>query len=245
MTFEPIHIKASTIPDAWFQCLWNVLTKGFRYTIEQGSFVGQTRCELDWIEILIHHPFEVDTEGSYNPMIPDLPESMKGLPAPLILEELHRYLPYIMTGGRDANEQYTYGERIWNYPWIGGRAWIELLINQVDAVLLRLGRTSNTNQAILQVAQPADILLEDPPCLRHIDIRVKENYLIFYPYFRSWDLWAGLPANLAAIAILQQYMASELNLEVGPMLATSKGLHLYGYAEKLAEIRTGVGARNL
>ncbi len=243
MNFEPIHIKATTIPDAWFQCLYQILEHGFRYVIQQGSFVGQTRCELDWIELTIRQPYEVDTEKTYNPMIPDIPESMKSIPAPLTLEEFHRYIPYIMTNSLADNEQYTYGERIW-----GRRTYDEDLggyikLDQIALLLLLLDETPNTNQAIIQIAQPSDIKLKDPPCLRHIDIRVKDGYLIFYPYFRSWDLWAGLPANLAAIAVLQQYMAESLQLRVGPMQATSKGLHLYGYAESLAKIRTGIVTR--
>jgi len=70
-------------------------------------------------------------------------------------------------------------------------------------------------------------------------MRIKYRKLVFYPYFRSWDLWGGFPANLAAIAVLQKYMADEIGIESGPMLASSKGLHLYKYVEELAKIRCG------
>jgi intein/homing endonuclease len=76
-------------------------------------------------------------------------------------------------------------------------------------------------------------------CLRHIDMRVKDGYLIFYPYFRSWDLWNGFPANLMAIAILQNIMSENIGVKQGPILAASKGLHLYDYAVELAKIRAG------
>ena len=74
-------------------------------------------------------------------------------------------------------------------------------------------------------------------CLRHIDCRIKDNLLIFYPYFRSWDLWGGMPANLAGIAVLQKMMADEIGVESGPICASSKGLHIYGYVEELAKLR--------
>ena len=54
---------------------------------------------------------------------------------------------------------------------------------------------------------------------------------------RSWDLWGGLPANLAAIQALQQYMAEAIGILHGEMVVESKGLHLYGYAEDLAKMR--------
>jgi len=95
------------------------------------------------------------------------------------------------------------------------------------------------NQMVLQIAQPQDILLTDPPCLRHIDTRIQDGKLHFFPYFRSWDLWGGFPANLAAIQVLKEYMASEVGVEDGEIVASSKGLHLYKYVWELAQMRRG------
>ncbi len=41
-------IEARDIPDSWFQCISRIQDVGFRYTIQQGSFVGQTRLEFDF-----------------------------------------------------------------------------------------------------------------------------------------------------------------------------------------------------
>ena len=68
-------------------------------------------------------------------------------------------------------------------------------------------------------------------------MRIKDGKLIFYPYFRSNDLWGGFPANLAGIAVLQKYMADAIGVEMGPMVYSSKGLHIYGYVELLAKLR--------
>ncbi len=104
----------------------------------------------------------------------------------------------------------------------------------------------------------------DPPCLRLIDFKVIptdmrgcnsescedcddagcdesrriQNVLTVTVYFRSWDLWAGLPVNLAGIEFLKQHVATEAGLINGPMYAYSAGLHVYGYQEKFARIRT-------
>jgi thymidylate synthase len=74
-----------------------------------------------------------------------------------------------------------------------------------------------------------------------IDTRVREGRLNFVVYFRSWDLWAGFPSNLAAIQLLKEYMAGEIGVEDGELIAMSKGLHLYEYAWELAKavVRTG------
>ncbi|MBW2657769.1 MAG: thymidylate synthase, partial [Deltaproteobacteria bacterium] len=81
------------------------------------------------------------------------------------------------------------------------------------------------------------LTLLDPPCLRSIDTRIQNDSLHFFVYFRSWDLWNGFPANLAAIQNLKEYMAAELGINDGEMVVESKGLHLYGYAEDLAKLR--------
>jgi thymidylate synthase len=86
----------------------------------------------------------------------------------------------------------------------------------------------------MEVGMPQDIRLDDPPCLRLIDTRIIDGRLHFVLYFRSWDLWAGLPSNLAAIQLLKEYMCQEIGVEDGSIVAVSKGLHLYEYTYGLA-----------
>jgi thymidylate synthase len=212
-------IDAIDIQDAWFQCIAAILDVGFKYEIHQGSFVGQTRLEFDHIVVHIRRPYSTP----YDTMLPQIPAHFN-IPNPVANGYVEQYLPYLMTDHIEPTEQYTYGSRI--YPQIP--YWIEVL-----------KKTPNTNQAVLQVARHDDYMLEDTPCLRHIDMRIKDNTLIFYPYFRSWDLWGGFPANLAGIAVLQKTMADEIGVEAGPIVASSKGLHIYGYVEELAKLRTG------
>ncbi|MHA2335014.1 MAG: thymidylate synthase [Candidatus Hodarchaeales archaeon] len=85
-------------------------------------------------------------------------------------------------------------------------------------------------------------------CLRSIDCRVvPEEYLRpgekqalhFFLYFRSWDLFNGFPPNLAAISMLQEYMASSIEVPPGEFICSSKGLHIYDYAFGFAEQRVG------
>ena len=42
---EITSIEARDIPDAWFQCIWEVMEVGREYTIDRGSYEGQKRRE--------------------------------------------------------------------------------------------------------------------------------------------------------------------------------------------------------
>src|SRR4030042_650896 len=84
----------------------------------------------------------------------------------------------------------------------------------------------NTNQAFMAVGDVHSIFLPDPPCLRGIDTRIHDDKLHFFVYFRSWDLWAGFPSNLAAIQLLKEYMAGEIGGEDGELVAMNTGLQI-------------------
>jgi thymidylate synthase len=125
-----------------------------------------------------------------------------------------------MTAHKAEEEQYTYGQ------------YLEKQITEVIRMYKEDG--FNTNQAFMSVGNEQSIFLSDPPCLRMIDTRIRDNKLNFVVYFRSWDLWAGFPSNLAAIQLLKEYMSAEIGVDDGEIVAMSKGIHLYEYAWELA-----------
>ncbi|TFH37718.1 MAG: thymidylate synthase, partial [Chrysiogenales bacterium] len=113
-------------------------------------------------------------------------------------------------------------------------------LNQMELLIWTYkNKGHRNNQMVLQVAHPADMLLQDPPCLRLIDTRIQDGRLNFIIYFRSWDLWGGFPANLAAMQMMKEYIASEVGVEDGEIIAASKGLHIYRYVWELAECIRG------
>ncbi len=210
-------IQARDLSEAWFLCLREVLTNGYVYKIDRGSYVGQHRKELEYVVVQIKNP-------GTKPLIPDVPA---GVPAPSTMEYIESYLPYLMTAHKAQGEQYTYGQ------------YLEPQIAEVIRMYKEDG--FNTNQAYMAVGDAQSIFLSDPPCLRGIDTRIREGKLNFALYFRSWDLWAGFPSNLAAIQLLKEYMAEEIGVEDGELIATSKGLHLYEYSWELAKTVTRMG----
>ena len=205
-------IEARDLSEAWFLCLCKTLTEGHEYRIERGSYAGERRKELDFVVVHIKHPATM-------PLVPDVPQ---GVPSPSTMEYVESYLPYLMTAHKGEGEQYTYGQ---------------YLENQIAEVIRMYKEDGyNTNQAFMAVGDSHSLYLSDPPCLRMIDTRIRDGKLNFVVYFRSWDLWAGFPSNLAAIQLLKEYMASEIGVEDGEIVAMSKGLHLYEYSWELAMV---------
>jgi thymidylate synthase len=209
-------VEARDLSEAWFLCLRKTLTNGCEYRIERGSYAGQYRKELDFIVVKISNP-------ASRPLTPDVPV---GVPAPTTMEYIESYLPYLMTAHRAEGEQYTYGQ------------FLEGQISEVIKIYKEDGY--HTNQAYMAVGDGQSLFLSDPPCLRGIDTRVRYGKLHFIAYFRSWDLWAGFPSNLAAMQLLKEYMASEIGVTDGEMIASSKGMHLYEYSWELAKTAAGM-----
>ena len=209
-------VEARDLPDVWFQCVCKILEVGRKYTIDRGSYAGQDRLEFDHVTVHIKYP-------GVRPLLPDIPPHL-GIPNPVADGYLEEYLPYLMTSDKKPGEVYTYGERL--------EPQIEYTIQMFK------NDGHRTNQACMSVSKPIDIGLTDPPCLRSIDCRISDDKLHFVVYFRSWDLWNGFPANLGALQLLKEYMSSEIGVEDGEIIASSKGLHLYDYIWQLAELRT-------
>lgn len=241
---EPVFIEAFDLDDAWFQCLSAILEKGHIYTITYGSYAGQKRLEFDFVTVRVKKPG--------HQIIPIIPEGMS-IPAPTDMEYIQGYLSYLLTGAKTETEDYTYGERLVDpkvkiKQYSDGRELIKempLEVNQIEEVIkLYKEKGYGTNQAVMEIGMPSDIKLIDPPCLRLIDTRVRYGKLHFILYFRSWDLWGGFPSNLGGLELVKQYMAEEIGVEDGEIIAVSKGLHLYDYSWELAKIRTNKAAIN-
>ena len=121
-----IHmIKARDLPDLWFQAVHDILDNGRRFTIDRGSYAGQTRLEYDYFCGHVLYPYTM-------PLIPDIPPAL-GIPNPV--EEAYiyggdgyerSYIEYLMTGHKEPGESYTYGERLTRAPITGNkREWWE------------------------------------------------------------------------------------------------------------------------
>ena len=201
-----MEIIAKTISEFWWLCLKNVKDNSYMQNTERGSFANEChRLQYSFLSGTIEYP-----EHEQIPIVPE------GMVPPTTDDYVTEYFNNYILGGKEPanNEQYTYATRI-------GR--------QLTAVMEMLKHTPQTNQASIIVGRPEDVDLDDPACLRVIDLKVVANRLDLTTFWRSHDLWAGMPANLAALARLQTMIAEYIGLGVGQMHYASSGAHVYSY----------------
>jgi len=201
-------IVARTIENAWRDSMWCCIQNGYDYIVKQGSYVGQIRKQLPHTTIVIEEPWS-------RPLAPRMPEGC-GIPPTTNEDKINAYfLDYILGEKRDNKEDYTYGQ------YIG---------SQVERIIdLLIKSNGDTNQACMQIGDASSCFLDNPPCLRVVSFKVINKKLQMSVFFRSWDLYAGLPENLGGLQLLKEYILTFLDdkFEDGPIVAYSDGLHIY------------------
>jgi len=202
------YVEGASIQDVWREVMWLCVNQGYDFVVKGGSYVGQIRKQLPFVTLNITQPW-------LRPLAPIMPPS---LPLPTTDEKIEFYfVKYLMDDIVEKHEQYTYGSFI--KPQL--QRVIELLTNS----------NGNSNQACISVGDRESVHLADPPCLRLIDFKVVEGRLNMTVFFRSWDLFAGLPENLGGLQLVKEYALSQLQenmkVEDGGIIAHSSGLHIY------------------
>lgn len=218
---KPVFIEARDLSDAWALCIREIFEHGYEYQIDKSSSGKIKRLELDFAVIQVRYP-------GTRPLVPLLPP---GIPVPTSEKYVEEdYLSYLITSAKKEGEDYTYGQDL------------EEQIERVIDYYKKYG--PNLNHCYMAVGDKNTLLFYEKEsgtsqCLRGIDTRIRYGKFHLFPYFRSWELWAGFPSNLAAIQIIKEYMAKAIGVEDGEIIASSKGLHLYDYSWEVAKSYLG------
>ncbi len=169
---------------------------------------------------------------------------------PNIINTNKKFHEYILKSFSDSNVLYTsnrclisgleflgklcgYKTSVYSRP--------EKKVKNYNEISLQLKINKNKNKKDIQKTQIKKI--DDYYSNSVIDLKINGEHPNFaigselIIVHNSWDLWSGFPANLAAIAVMQKYMADEIGIDNGKMISASHGLHIYGYAEELVRIR--------
>jgi thymidylate synthase len=214
-----VKITAFDCPDAWFQALSHIWNEGDTFQVGYGSEVTETK-KLN-LTLEITHP-------ETRPLVSDK--------APCDIRYVQGYaLEYLWCGEKQQDETYTYGSRL-NHP-----------VNQIEEAVERYVEEQRDRQVTMVIRLPQDIRKtigakrHEPPCLSLIDTEILDGKMHLTCYFRSWDAYAGLPANIAGLQLFNEAFVKEINsrgnlsLETGKLIFHSKNCHIYQRQNKLIE----------
>ena len=229
MIFKPGFVDANTLDEAYFMLLSKCWYYGIRYKITEGSMKGDYRLELPVAAGIIQFPHT-------RPLAPNMPQ---GVPSTTTDEKIEQYfVNYLMDPNLSPNEEYRYA------TWINGKMTNVYAIqveSQLEWCIRHLKEKGyGNNHPFITIGNPDTNFGYDKPykneterrtspCLRGIDIKVKENKVILGIIYRSWDLFSGFPENMGGFTLLNEYIANELGVEPGPLSFYSQGLHCYGF----------------
>ena len=213
-----IKITAFDCPDAWFQALNHIWNEGDVFNVGYGSETTETK-KLN-LSIEISHP-------ENRPLVSDK--------APCDVKYVQGYALEYLWCGEKQDETYTYGSRL-NHP-----------INQIEEAVKRYLEEQCDRQVTMVIRLPEDIRKyigtkrHEPPCLSLIDTEILDGKMHLTCYFRSWDAYAGLPANIAGLQLFNEAFVKEINsrgklaLETGKLIFHSKNCHVYQRQYKLVK----------
>lgn len=212
-------IKAFDCPDAWYKVLHEIWVNGDLFEVGYGSEVSKTKKLNLSIEIV--HP-------ENRPLVDFM--------APCDMKYVNWYALKYLWSGAIEDETYTYGSRM-REP-----------VDQVEEAIKRYVEERRDRQVTFVIRLPEDIKKSiiankkhEPPCLSLIDTEILDNQLNLTCYFRSWDAYAGLPANIAGIQIFNEALVSEINrrgnlcIRPGKLIFHSKNCHIYERQFKMVE----------
>ena len=127
-------------------------------------------------------------------------------------------------------------------------------VDQVEQAIKRYTEEIQDRQVTFVIRLPEDIKKyidkdrkHEPPCLSIMDTEISDNKLHLTCYFRSWDAYAGLPANIAGIQMFNEALVSEINrranmnISTGKLIFHSKNCHIYERLYPLVEEKVKPG----
>jgi thymidylate synthase len=111
---NPIFVDATTLPDAWFQAVYQCIHHGREFIIDRGSYAGDKRLEFDYFTAHIKQPW-AGSDADINLLLPHLAEGCN-IPNPVDDGYLDNYVANYLMGNELAKEEsYTYGQRMTKY----------------------------------------------------------------------------------------------------------------------------------
>ena len=154
------------------------------------------------------------------------------------------YQNEIISPDNPTGFEYTYGERLNSYfitdmppvvdldPDTDSPVMLkfkQVYVNQIKNIIAKLKANRTTRRSVGCTWNP---LIDNepgfhPPCLMVVDFKIRGEALNLFAYFRSWDIGQAMPQNLYGLYRLQQYIAEQLDAELGSIQIMTASAHIY------------------
>lgn len=147
---------------------------------------------------------------------------------------------WYMSGSNSLEFISYYAPSMWKYSddkkTLNG-AYGKRIKHQLEEIILMLKKKPNTRQAIITIFDVRDLNYEslDIPCTLNLHFLIRDNKLHLIVNMRSNDIYLGLPYDIFAFTMIQEYVASMLNVELGSYYHHVSSLHYYTKDEKKIE----------
>ena len=106
--------------------------------------------------------------------------------------------------------------------------------NQIDYVVGKLATSPTSRRCVVSLFEPAGHpVMDDPPCLNHIQFLLRNGELNCHALFRSNDMLSAWGGNAYALMRLQEHVLGRINevtslqTEMGWLETTSISAHIY------------------
>ena len=206
-----VLVKANTLPEAYHQALVELHSNA---DVLSCADYNQSQKEISMTMVVLNPLSE--------PMISRL--FIGGF------HELQQYVMEVLDGildfkiGDSENAwEYTYHDRITNFPLIGRPA-----LNQIAFVINDLKRSPDSRRAVINIRDNSvDPFVSHPACLQNMQFFIRDGRLHQKVLMRSNDAAEASFMNAFAFIMLQKRIADELGLPVGTYTHRANSFHCY------------------
>jgi len=259
--FKPVFVRGTDINDTWHRLLWELWENGRRYKITSGSFSGSERLAFDFVSGVIEFPHTrplapTMPEGSNLP-VPTSDDKINDYFANYLMDptlsakEHYKYASWIV-GNNDVckTNQLQWVIDHFNGPHGKGNEHCSIVIgdpnvclNYDEPFMWCSGCDNYYKKGVKNCPECGAVLQynetrrKTSPCLRLLDFRVIDKFLTTHVVYRSWDCFSGWPENMGGFTLLNEYVASQIGVDPGPLSFSSKSLHAYDYQLDVIKMR--------
>jgi thymidylate synthase len=194
-----VLIEAPSLGEAWMRISRTILETG-----ELAAYDEQPTREIALMTIVVAQP------DSSDPIIVELGD-------PEWLAWMHENF-FVQKDVPELGNAKSYAVRLFNYGGTG-RDQIAWVVDQLRADPERRSATITTFQPLTDTTYI--------PCVSLLDFWLPNGRLELIVYAHSLDFGKKAYGNLIELAHLQEHVAGELGVEVGPLVIHCKSAHVY------------------